>query len=123
MIKYKDWSPTGFDSKGAFLPEQQEWFVAPVTRTRDSGPFDESNFEAALKILGGESDTCEVHNFRHWGPGWFEIILVHPNREQKVKKIEESLEGYPLLDEDDFCEREAYNMVNELNTKTSTERQ
>lgn len=106
MKRYRDYAPTAFDCKGLGLPDRQDWLVAPVIRTRDSGVKAESNFEAALKILGGESKAVEVHRFNHWGPGWFEIILVHPSREREVEDIERSLENYPLLDDEDFSSRE-----------------
>jgi len=86
--------------------DHNNWFLAPVSRTRDSGPLDESNFESALEILGGESDTVEVHRFNHWGPGWYEIILVHPSREKEVEDLESSLEGYPVLNDTDLSRRE-----------------
>ena len=108
MQTYKEYSPTPFDHAGAFLPDQGGWLVVPVIQTRDSGPLEESNFAAALGMLGGESDTVEVHRFGHWGPGWYEIIIVAPDSPQagKAREIESKLEGYPLLDEDDFSERE-----------------
>ena len=108
MQTYKNFAPTPFDHKGAFLPDQGDLLVAPVSRTRDSGPSEESNFDAALALLGGESDTVEVHRSGHWGPGWFEIILVNPDSPQAdtAREIESKLEDYPLLDEDDFSTRE-----------------
>jgi len=108
MQTYSEFRPTGFDSAGAFLDDRQDWLVAPVSRTRDSGPFDESNFAAALEMLGGESEEVEVHRFGHWGPGWFEIIIVAPNTDaaKKAEDIEASLENYPLLDDEDFSRRE-----------------
>ena len=114
MEKYKNYSPTPFDHTGAFLPDRGEWFVVPVICTRGSKPFEESNFDAALRALGGESDTVEVHRFGHWGPGWYEIIIVDPDSPQAViaQEIECKLENYPLLDEDDFSARE-YEQANE----------
>jgi hypothetical protein len=56
----------------------------------------------ALEILGGESETCEVHRFGHWGPGWFEIIILHPDRESEADEIEGALANYPVLSDDDF---------------------
>jgi hypothetical protein len=108
MQKYKEYSPTPFDHEGAFLPDQGEWLVVPTIQTRDSGPLEESNFNAALALLGGESDTVEVHRFGHWGPGWYEIILVAPDSPQAdaARDIEARLDDYPLLDEDDFSARE-----------------
>jgi len=105
MQRYKDYAPTGFDSKGLNLPGQQNWLVVPVGLTRDSGSFEESNFEAAIELLDGESDTVEVHRFGHWACGWFEIIIVDPKSKQadKAKGIETALENYPLLDEESYC--------------------
>jgi len=87
-----------------------------VIRTRDSGCLEESNFQTLLKRLRGlssdgedERETFEVHRFSHWGPGWFEIILIDPSDAEAVKlgtDAEDSLEGYPILDEFDFSERE-----------------
>jgi hypothetical protein len=111
MTPYKHHRPTGFDRAGAFLDEdRQDWLVAPVTQTRDSGPIDESNFKCFLDGLGGEGESVEVHRFGHWGPGWYEIIIIDPKAEDIVAKAEEmeaSLEDYPVLDEQDLSERES----------------
>ena len=111
MIKYKEFRPTVFDSKGSFLgSKQQEWYVLPIGQNRESTSFDISNFTIALKLLGGERDNIiEVHRFGHWGPGWFEIIIVNHKAGRTLKiaqKIESDLESYPILDESDFSERE-----------------
>jgi len=109
MQRYKEFSPTPFDAKGLGLPDQGNWLVVPCSRTRDSVPFEESNFAAALEMLGGESDTVEVHRFGHWGPGWFEIIIVDPDSPAATiaGDIETRLGDYPVLDDDDLSEREA----------------
>lgn len=109
MKPYKEFRPTSFDCRGLGLREQQEWLVLGVTHNRDSGPLEESNFACALKELGGESEDVEVHRFGHWGPGWFEIILINPaceNRVNQGEEIERALENYPVLDDVDFAERE-----------------
>jgi hypothetical protein len=84
MEPYSEHQPTGFDRAGAFLPDRQDWLVAPVSRTRDSGPIDESNFQCFLDALGDESESVEVHRFGHWGPGWYEIIIIDPKAEDIV---------------------------------------
>ena len=108
MNAYSEFRPTPFDCRGRGLSNRQSWFVAPVGRNRDSGPLDESNFAVALKMLGGESATVEVHRFGHWGPGWFEIILVAPESmaHRQCVVIESSLADYPVMDEEDYCRRE-----------------
>jgi hypothetical protein len=63
----------------------------------------------ALEMLGGESETVEVHRFGHWGPGWFEIIIVNPCDADKrgiAEGIEAILEEYSILDESKWSEME-----------------
>lgn len=108
MQKYSEFRPTAFDCRGLGLPDNQDWLVLPCSRTRDSGELDQSNFDTALKMLGGESNTVQVCRFGHWGPGWFEIIIVKPGSvaETTANEIEASLADYPVLDETDFSNRE-----------------
>lgn len=108
MIRYADYRPTSYDAPGLHADDldRRDWLVLPVIQTRDSTCFDESNFAAALARLGGESETCEIHRFGHWGPGWIEIILVHPSRAAEGQAIEKALAAYPLLDDDDHSTRE-----------------
>lgn len=108
MQTYSTYRPTQFDCAGLNLPDQQDWLVLPVGRNRDSGELDQSNFDTALKMLGGESDTVEVHRFGHWACGWLEIIIVKPgsDAEKVANEIESSLENYPVLDETDLSNRE-----------------
>lgn len=110
MKTYSTHRPTGFDAVGAFLPDRQDWFVAPVSQTRDSGVLDQSNFDTFLTGVGGESETVEVHRFGHWGPaGWYELILIDPADIETVRKaqdIESALADYPVLDDEDFSRRE-----------------
>jgi len=108
MQTYGEYAPTGLDHKGAFLPDQQDWLVAPVGQTRDSGCLDKSNFRVVLKDLGDESETVEVHRFGHWACGWFEIIIVKPGTPQadSVEEWERALADYPVADESDYSELE-----------------
>ena len=79
----------------------------PCGRNRDSDLLEESNFACALKELGGEGENVEVHRFGHWASGWFEILIVNPNTEaaKEALRLEEKLNNYPVLDEDDFSQR------------------
>ena len=111
MNLYKTHRPTGFDPAGAFLDEdRQEWLVVGVSRNRDSDCLAESNFNTFLEGLGGESDDVEVHRFGHWACGWYEIILVDAKASAIValaQEMEDALEDYPVLDEQDLSERES----------------
>jgi hypothetical protein len=112
MQKFKDFQPTQFDSKGLGSDESNEnWLVLPLSQNRDSGSLEKSNFETALELLGGESQNpnIEVHRFGHWGPGWFEIIIVNPNHPPTLEialEIEASLEQYPVLSDEDYSSKQ-----------------
>jgi hypothetical protein len=106
MQKYSEWAPTSFDCRGLSLHDRQDWIVCPVIQTRDSEPFESSNYASAVALLDGANAEYEEHRFGHWGPGWFDIILVNPAHAKVVEDIENRLENYPLLDEEDLSRRE-----------------
>lgn len=108
---YREFRPTPFDPAGAFLQDQETWGVAPVAQTRDSGPLDRSNFAALVARLEDadpDGDNYETHSFNHWGPGWFEIIVVRPDTPAYAVAVQAKadLEDYPVLNDDDYSERE-----------------
>ena len=112
MKAYKDWAPTGHDTRGLALDDKQDWLVAPVIRTRDSDCLEESNYACARRLLAKadvEGEDWEDHRFGHWACGWLEIILVRPGSACAAVAacLETELkEGYCALDEDDWIERE-----------------
>lgn len=106
MPTYSEHIPTAFDSH-IRIEDREHWLMCPCSRTRDSGTLDRVNFTAALALLGGESETVEVHRFGHWGPGWYEIIIVDPADAANVKMLEDiirALEDYPVLDDEAHSE-------------------
>ena len=110
MKTYKEFRPTGFDSH-IEIPgdeDRESWLVLPCGRNRDSDCLDESNFHSALKSLEGEGEDVEVHRFGHWACGWFEIIIARPDTKaaKEAADIEAALADYPILDENDYSERE-----------------
>ena len=113
MQTYSKWAPTAFDHAGAFLEAREDWLVVPVMRTRDSGILEQSNFEAACAMVSDASImddelSFETHRFGHWGPGWIEVLIVRPDSAAAVAAadIGTRLEDYPVLDDDDYSERE-----------------
>lgn len=110
MRRYATHRPTQFDShlKIRGKDDREDWLIAPCSRTRDSGCLDESNFEVLLEILGGEGDDVEVHRFGHWGPGWYELILVRPGSKaaDEAEECESALADYPVLNDEDLSRRE-----------------
>lgn len=138
LKRYRSWKPTQFDACGLALEDRQDWFVAPVIRTRDSGVLEESNFavvkrelekankeslEERLRVTDDprrvesedDSDDYEVHRFGHWGPGWFEIILVRPESKcaQVAAEFACALSDYPIADEEHHSQAE-HEEANEL---------
>ena len=79
-----------------------------MTRSRDSDLLTESNWDSALKSLGGESDNIVIHRFGHWACGWWEALCVMPNTPEYAiaLDIEASLADYPVLNEEDWANRE-----------------
>ncbi len=115
LKRYSDHTPTAFDSH-LRLPDgcehQEQWFIAPCSITRDSDSLALSNWGAQLKALKevavGDEGDFEVHRFGHWGPGWYEIVLVRPGSEchKVAAELACALESYAVLDELDWSERE-----------------
>lgn len=109
---YAEFRPTAFDhhiSIDSGEDSREHWLIVPVSQTRDSGALETTNFAAALQSLGGESETVEVHRFGHWGPGWFEILIVNPADAERVRIAEDiarRLGDYPVLDESALSEAE-----------------
>jgi hypothetical protein len=70
-----------------------------------------------LKEQFPEGDTVEIHRFGHWGPGWFEIMILDPKHESAVDDIERALADYPVLDDEKMSkieieqQREAWDNV------------
>lgn len=86
--------------------ERQAWYVL-LTRNRDSDCLSQSNWDTALKRLGGESDTVAIERMGHWLCGWIEYLLICPNDIDTANEIEQKLEDYPVLDEEDFSNQES----------------
>ena len=102
-------SPTGWDGPENFLGTLPEpgWGLL-LTRTRDADVLTQSNWEGALAELGGESDDVEVIRIGHWACGWIEFLGVREGTDvyERAVEIRNALLDYPVLDEEDFSQRE-----------------
>jgi|TARA_Y100000310_G_C20034793_1_gene513398 hypothetical protein len=88
--------------------DYSDYFVS-LGQTRDSNALEQSNFNNALKQLGGESDTVLVIRNGHWAVGWIEWIGIHKSDNKAIstgENIEKQLSEYLILDEEDYCQRE-----------------
>lgn len=88
-------------------------YSAGVGRSRDSDDLEQSNFAVMLKDLGGESDVVTVVRESHWAVGWVEWIAIEadgtPESDEALEVADanvERLANYPILDENDWSERE-----------------
>jgi hypothetical protein len=94
--------------KDYFGAEWPEYYSSGVGRSRDSDCLEESNFDAMLAELGGESETVQVVRESHWAVGWVEWIAIHESDEKALRAADgllKSLEDYPVLDEEDHSRR------------------
>lgn len=86
-----------------------DYYSAGVGQSRDSDALERSNFATMLQLLGGESETVIVVRESHWAVGWIEWIAIHDSDTAALAIADEAkgrLEDYPVLNEDDFSERE-----------------
>jgi hypothetical protein len=102
-------NPSAWDSRENYMGSIPEdpWLVV-MGWNRDSDILSESNCAAAIELLGGESETVQIFRFGHWACGWIEYLCVKAGSPSEAigDEICERLEAYPILDENDFSERE-----------------
>lgn len=94
----------------AYWGEHGDW-LSVIARTRDSGCLEESNYSTALKMLrevAEENEDFYEEHASHWLCGWVDTIVVKPGSEAETmaEEILARTEDYPVLDEDDWTERE-----------------
>lgn len=109
---YREFRPTAFDARGLGCEDRQTWLVGPCSRTRDSGTLERANFDAlvqSLEAIDPDGTDHEVHRFGHWGPGWFEIVLVRPDSKahEEAAECACALENYPVLSDDLYSQYES----------------
>ncbi len=111
MQRFDEYRPTSLDPRGLGSDEHPDWLVVGVSRTRDSGLLESSNWDATIACLVAvdpTGDDHETHRFGHWGPGWIELIIVRPGSKAhaEAERIVAALADYPVLNEEDFSQRE-----------------
>lgn len=100
------------------------WHSAGFGQSRDSDCLERSNFSVASRELlalktewpdrktedeMGTGYTVEIVRESHWAVGWVEWIAIHSSNTAAIAKATELCEranDYPVLDEDDWSERE-----------------
>ena len=117
--------PSGLDSLDNYAGQipDPEWLCL-LTRSRDSDCLTESNWFSALRELGGESDNVTIDHFGHWACGWWVSLSVRAGTPEHdiARKIADRLENYPVLDEEDFSQREYEDALDVWNAYTVQDR-
>lgn len=108
--RYEQMTSGGIDGYSNFIGDDsdyRDWFGL-LGRSRDSGCLENSNFNTAVKMLDVDKDNYRIESYSHWAVGWIEEIYVKPGTKAYdiAVEIENSLSDYPVLDDEDFCERE-----------------
>lgn len=121
LIKYAAFRPTAFDARGLGCDDQQDWLVAPCSRTRDSDNLEISNWEAMLASLeevDPDGKDFDIHRFGHWGPGWFKIALVRPGSaaHTEAERLADALADYPSLDDERYSRLEYEELAEYMST-------
>ena len=104
--------PTGFDSAANYVgADLSDFYVAPVSVTRDSGLLERSNWEVVTKHLSevATSEASGAACLGHWACGHYELFLIHRDDAPALEAADEwacALESYPVADESHFSEME-----------------
>lgn len=100
-----------------YFGEHGHWLIA-YGRHRDSDILSISNFESMKKALKELPEFTDWENVNapvtierstHWAVGWIDYLIVNPEAKEIVahaEKLRASLEDYPVLDDNDFSNRE-----------------
>lgn len=102
-------SPTGFDGPRNYIGQTEfPGMLCAYGKNRDSDHLQESNFDAFLSALGGEGENVAIVRIGHWACGWCEYIGVREGTPEAeiAEQLREKLEDYPILNEEDFSNRE-----------------
>lgn len=99
-----------------------DYYGSGFGQSRDSDCLEESNFAHVVKELAklppfvysapdcdNEIESRRVVRENHWAVGWVEWIAIHESDEAALRlcdALRADYESYPVLDEQDFSERE-----------------
>jgi len=95
-------------------PLGKTWAIV-MTKSRDSGLLEQSNFEKAREQLAEEhEEDVDVERASHWAVGWVDHLMVRVlDRKGKATpaaktflEIKHALDDYPVLDEEVYSKRE-----------------
>ena len=106
------------------LDDPEDWAII-YTHHRDSGLLDQSNAATIAKALEPFTDTDDpdviAEHHGHWGVGWIDGYAVRVFKDGQITKafrtyheLAEALAQYPVLDEEDYSQRELEATLNNI---------
>lgn len=116
-LKEREW-----ERADNYAGEDLTGYYVVYSHNRDSTRLKESNWDTLIKQFK-DNPRFEIHLFNHWLCGWVECIMIDGSKMtiedyNEILKIINDLEDYPVLDEEDYSNREyestLENMDNEL---------
>lgn len=109
---YKPETLTAYETPSCYFGAEYPEYFHVIDQTRDSDALSRANFDAMLKLLGGESKhsgAVIVHRASHWACGWIETIYIHKSASRRLKiadKAMKSYADYPVIDEELYSQYE-----------------
>jgi hypothetical protein len=105
-------TPSALDSGANYIGQTPDshWLVL-LGRNRDSDILTNTNWDVAIERLGGvDNENVYIESMGHWLCGWVEYLCVSENAPKELideaQEIEDSLESYPVLDDERLSEAE-----------------
>ena len=113
-----------------YMGTDYEGYYILYSMNRDSDHLTISNFETILKlfedigvkVINDYDMSSDKHpsvinvRMKHWLVGWIDTIMIHEDASSviwdQVESINNSLSDYPVLDDDDFYQKES-DIINE----------
>ena len=113
-----------------YMGTDYEGYYILYSMNRDSDYLTVSNFETILKlfedigvkVINDYDMSSDKHPYvinvraRHWAVGWIDTIMIHEDASSviwdQVESINNSLSDYPILDDDDYYQKES-DIINE----------
>lgn len=83
-----------------------QWYATGVSRTRDSDPLEESNWQVVSEDLQERfPESFDVHHFGHWACGWYDRLYVRADDAFAIRALQEwsdALSDYPIANEEHY---------------------
>ena len=117
MSRENSYMPRAWVRPACYVGQTWEGWLVFLGRNRDSDLLTNHNFETALVRLEEvnadhpteDTRTVFAVSENHWAVGWVEWIAIHPSNTRAValaNEMADDLDGYPILDEDRYSEKE-----------------